>query len=435
MQHIGVTAIDAQMRVSDFMLKTQGAAWLGQSILELLDNNSVLVVGSTLRKEQPLLTQRLRQASKKGMAINIVHAADDELWMPLAGKIIVRPDALVEGLGEVVLAVAEKLNQALPISINLAELKISDEARLIANSLIGKEKSSILLGNVATQHPRASEIYMLAQILADMTGATLGVMSAAANTVGAGLIGMNTNKDVLRGGYKAYVLLNADPTQDSYNATLATQALQQADSVIALTSFKDPALLQYADVLLPIAPFSETSGTFVNMEGRPQSFNGVVRPLENTRPAWKVLRVLGNMLELDGFEYVSSEEIRDDILDANFAARLDNKVIPVNVKAALPGSGLVRLGEVPIYQADSLCRHADSLQQTEDAKTAKTVRASRQLLLDLGVKEGDLVRVCQGAAKITLPIALDQALPEGVVRVAATLSLADTMDAISIEKV
>lgn len=439
MHRLGVQQVETRLRQSDFALDQhkQGVDWLGQSILELIQNDAVLVVGSTLRKEQPLLTQRLRQAVKKGMALSVVHAAADDLFMPLTGELVVRPDQLVEGLGEVLLAIAEKTGQAISQHIDLTGVSISAAARLIANSLLGKEKTSLLLGNVALSHPRASEIRTVAQEIASLTGATLGVMSMAANTVGADLLGLHAG-DLFAQESKAYVLLNVDPVLDAYDAQLAHKALKGADTVIALTSHQSEDLLHYADVLLPIAPFSETAGTFINMEGLAQSFNGVVRPLGETRPGWKVLRVLGNMFDVEGFEYNSPEEVREEVLSENYQARFNTASTPVAVKASPLNTTLVRLGEVAVYQLDILCRHAPSLQATQDALRANKVQANRQLLVDLAVNEGDWVRVRQGEGEAVLPIVLDDALPDNVIRVAAantlTSALAGMFGAISIEK-
>jgi NADH-quinone oxidoreductase subunit G len=440
MHGLGVKQIDTRLRQSDFALDQHkhGADWLGQSILELIQNEAVLIVGSTLRKEQPLLTQRLRQAVKKGMALSVVHAAADDLLMALTGELIVRPEQLVEGLGEILLALAEKTGQAIAMHIDLTGVSISATARRIANSLVGKEKTSILLGNVALSHPRASEIRTIAQEIAALTGAKLGVMSMAANTVGAELLGLQAG-NLLAGESKAYVLLNIDPVLDGYDAQLAHQTLKAADTVIALTSHHSEDLLHYADVLLPIAPFSETAGTFINMEGLAQSFNGVVRPLGETRPGWKVLRVLGNMFELEGFAYNSPEEVRDAVLEDNYQTRLNTASAPIAVKANFAQHALVRLGEVTVHQLDMLCRNAPSLQQTQDALRANKVQVNRQLLVDLAINEGDLVRVRQGPGEAILPVALDDALPDNVIRVAAsnalTRALAGMFDAISIEKV
>lgn len=438
MHHLGNIPVATHLRQSDFALEghKSGVDWLGQSIVDLLKNEAILLVGSSLRKEQPLLAQRLRQAVKQGMALSSVHAAADDLHISLVGELIVRPDRLVEGLAEVLLAIVEKTQQKIASSIDLSGINVSDSAKTIAESLLNKKQSSILLGNVAVTHPRASEIRTVTQEIARLTGATLGIMTMAANSVGADLLGLHA-ANVFDENHKAYVLLNIDPVLDAYNPTLARTALQKAHTVIAMTSYASESLLEYADILLPIAPFSETSGTFINMEGLAQSFYGVVKPQGETRPAWKVLRVLGNMLDFEGFEYMSAEEIRDEILSEPYQAKLNNAITPVAVHMREVDTSLVRLGEVPIYQLDMQSRYAPSLQQTKDAQASEKVYVNAKTLAQYGFVEGDVIRVSQEDLTIELPIAMSEALLDNVVRVyanAQTSRLAGLFDPMHMEK-
>lgn len=438
MHHLGDIPVATRLRQSDFALDGQksGADWLGQSIVDLLKNEAILVVGSSLRKEQPLLAQRLRQAVKQGTALSRVHAAADDLHISLVGELIVRPDRLVEGLAEVLLAIFEKTEQKVTSSIDLSGINVSDSAKTIAESLLNKKQSSILLGNVAVTHPRASEIRTVAQEIARLTGAKLGIMTMAANSVGADLLGLHA-ANVFDENHKAYVLLNIDPVLDAYNPTLARTALQEAHTVIAMTSYASESLLEYADVLLPIAPFSETSGTFINMEGLAQSFYGVVKPQGETRPAWKVLRVLGNMLGFEGFEYMSAEEIRDEILSEPYQAKLNNVITPVDVHMREADASLIRLGEVPIYQLDMQSRYAPSLQQTKDAQASEKAYVNAQTLKQYGFVEGDVIRISQEDFTIELPIAMSDVLLDNVVRVytnAQTSRLAGLFDPMRMEK-
>ncbi|MGZ3254313.1 MAG: molybdopterin-dependent oxidoreductase, partial [Burkholderiaceae bacterium] len=241
---------------------------------------------------------------------------------------------------------------------------------------------------------------------------------------------------------KAYLLLNAEPEFDSHNPQMARAALDQAEMVVALTPYKQG--MAYADVLLPIAPFTETSGTFVNCEGRAQSFNGSVKPLGDTRPAWKVLRVLGNLLGLSGFDYETSEAIRAEIIgektDTGFdlTSRLNNfsKLQP-QVAAQNSGASLERATDVPIYFTDAIVRRAESLQETTDAQPPKA-RISTALAEKLGVKDGDQVNVTQGQGSVALAASIDKNLPDNVVRVAAahasTISLGAMFGSITVEK-
>ncbi|WP_028452300.1 NADH-quinone oxidoreductase subunit NuoG [Chitinilyticum aquatile] len=437
MSGLGVDAVETRLRAADFSLKTAGATWLGQSIADLAASDAVLVIGSTLRKEQPLLAQRLRQSVKKGMQLAVINPHGDDLLTAKAAELVVRPDQLVEGVVQVLRALAEVKGIALQPNIENGSGDIPAEARAVAAVLAGKEKAAVLLGNIAQQHPRYAEIYAAAAAIAEATGAKLGVMSEAANSVGAQLVGAETGGDVFAKPRQAYFMLNAEAEFDVQNGAQALAAVQKAKLVVALSSFSSCAL-EHADVILPVSPFSETSGTFVNMEGRAQSFNGVVRPLGETRPAWKVLRVLGNVLGFAGFDYTTSEEIRDEALAGEIGPRLSNALAaPVAVKAQA-ASGLVRLGEVSIYQADMLSRRAPSLQKTADAAVAAQLRANAATLAKLGLAAGDRARAEQAGGVAELAVAVDAGLADDVIRVSAnhplTRALAGHVAAITVAK-
>jgi NADH-quinone oxidoreductase subunit G len=220
---------------------------------------------------------------------------------------------------------------------------------------------------------------------------------------------------------KGYVLLNVEPEFDTANPAQALAALKQAEMVVVMSPFQIGA--EYADVLLPVAPFTETAGTFVNAEGTAQTFNGVVRPLGDTRPAWKVLRVLGSLLGAPGFEFDTAEEVRVAALgDGDLSSRLSNRtgVSVARGKAAKAAEGkFERIANVPIYHADALARRADSLHLTAAARAANSVGLPAALFDKLGLKEGDAVRVRQGEQSVQLPAVRDANLAETVVRVSA----------------
>jgi NADH-quinone oxidoreductase subunit G len=301
------------------------------------------------------------------------------------------------------------------------------------------EKRVVLLGNSAVQHPQFAQIQAVCQWIADNTGATLGYLTEAANTVGAHLVdalpgegGLNA-REVFEQPRKGYVLFNVEPAFDTANPALALAALKQAEMVVALSAFKHGA--DYADVLLPIAPFTETSGTFVNAEGTAQTFNGVVRPLGETRPGWKVLRVLSSILGLKGFEFDTAEEVRDAALGTggDLTARLSNKTnvaIKAVPKAAANEGSYERLADTPIYHADALSRRAESLHLTAAARDANVVGLPTSLFERLGLKNGDAVRVAQGDLAVVLPAVRDANLAESVVRVSAGTSAGAALGAL-----
>jgi NADH-quinone oxidoreductase subunit G len=421
---LGSDNIDFRLRQTDFGDDgaRAGIPWLGMSVADVQTLDRALVVGSFLRKDHPLLAHRLRQAAKKGAQVSSLHAADDDWLMPIANKAILPPSRMPAMLAEIVAAAAAAARKAVPEV--LANVVPGPVAEAIAGSLLSGAKRAVLLGNCACQHPDAAQIAALAQALADVTGAVLGTTTEAANSVGAYLAqalprhgGLNA-KAMLAAPRRACLLMHVEPEFDCGNPVAARAALERAELCVVMSPFKHG--MAYADVLLPIAPFTETSGTCVSCEGRVQSFRGVVRPLGEARPGWKVLRVLGTLLELPGFEIDSSEAIRDALLaDAgDVSARLSNATRVEIAAPAAAAVGVERVADVPIYFADPLVRRAYSLQQTADAR-APRARMHRSLLDGLGIVEGAQVRVRQGRGEAVLAAVVDPGVPPGVVRIAA----------------
>ncbi|MCL4725475.1 MAG: molybdopterin-dependent oxidoreductase, partial [Rhodocyclaceae bacterium] len=416
--------VDCRLRQTDFSLDGKGVTpWLGMPVAEIPTLDRVLVVGSFLRKDHPLLAQRLRQAAKKSTRVSLLHVADDDQLINLHAKSIVAPSALAAELAGIVKAVAEAKGAA--VDAALAGVQPSAAAKAIAESLVSGEKGAIFLGNFAQQHAQAATLHALAQKLAELTGARFGYLGEAANSVGGYVAhavpnasGLNAVR-MLAESCRAYFVLHAEPELDCANPQQALAALKAADLVVALTPFKTRAV-DYAHVILPIAPFTETSGTFINTEGRVQSFNAVVKPLGETRPAWKVLRVLGNLLGLPGFEQESSEAVRAEVLGgkpASVAERLNNQADGVALNLAAPAPALQRIADVPIHFADPLARRAPSLQKTRDA-APPAARMNAATLAKLGLAAGAQVKVSLGGTAI-LAAQLDAGVPDGCVRVAA----------------
>ncbi|MBZ0092925.1 MAG: NADH-quinone oxidoreductase subunit NuoG [Sulfuricellaceae bacterium] len=444
MTGLGSGNVDHRLRHSDFSADAyrQGAPWLGRSVASLQELDRVLLIGSSLRSEQPLLAQRLRQAVKRGAHLNVVHVADDALLCRVAHKLIVAPDALAQALAQVVKALGERAAVDAEVQPLLAGIEVSETARSIAASLTTGENRSVLLGNVAQHHPRYALLHRLAQEAARLSGAAFGVLGEAANSVGAYLAGALPAPGGLNAGQmlatprKAYILLGVELERDSYNGQQAMAAMQGA-FVVALTAYKHRAH-EFADVLLPIAAFAENAGTYVNTEGVAQSFRAAVAPRGEARPAWKVLRVLGNLFELDGFSQDNAEALTSEALgNTPLADKLGNALRPgMNLVLDKPDGGrLQRIGEVGIYQTDSLVRRAASLQKMSAAPRAWM---HNSLLAQLGLSEDETVTVRQGDAAIQLSAACDDTLPAGCVRVAAgheqTALLGGLFDEIRVEK-
>ncbi|MDR8728655.1 NADH-quinone oxidoreductase subunit NuoG [Burkholderia pseudomultivorans] len=432
--------VDFRLRQQDFSAPVQGAPWLGMPIADLSTLNAAFVVGSMLRRDHPLFASRLRQAAKNGAKLHFLNATGDDALIPTAQRIVAAPSAWLDELAGVAAAVAQLRGVALPDT--LAGVTASAAAQAVAQALANGERRAVLLGNAAVRHPEFAKLHAIAQWIADNTGATFGFLTEAANTVGAHVVGalpgdggLNA-REAFAQPRKGYVLLNVEPEFDTVDPVQALAALNQAEMVVVMSPFKHG--LDYADVLLPIAPFTETAGTFVNAEGTVQSFNGVVRPLGDTRPAWKVLRVLGSLLGLPNFEYETAEEVRLAALgDAGIAGRLSNRtsVAPARVAAPAANGSFERLADVPIYHADALVRRAGALHLTAAAKAANAAGLPAALFDKLGLKDGDAVRVRQGERTVQLPAVRDENLAETVVRVSAATPAGAALGSLSGELV
>jgi NADH-quinone oxidoreductase subunit G len=358
---------------------------------------------------------------------------------------IAAPSDWLAALSEIVAAVAGAKGVAAPAGFG--DIAPSESAKLIAASLNTGDAAIpavVLMGNAAAHHPQASALHAAAQWIAEQTGAKFGYLTEAANTVGGYLAGATAKnaQALFATPKKAYVLLNAEPELDAANPQQARAALDAAEMVVVMSAFQHG--FDYADVLLPISPFSETSGTFVNCEGRAQSFNGTVKPLGDARPAWKVLRVLGNLLGVAGFDYDTSEAIRDELFGkgvTDLSAKLSNVSKAAATAATFGPAGtagaLERVTDVPIYFADAIARRSEPLLRTADAN-APLVQLPAALAEKLAVKAGDKVKVTQGAGSAILVAGIDARLPANAVRVsashAATSTLGAMFGAISVEK-
>ena len=365
---VGSENIDYRLRNAEFTA-AQGVQWLGMPIATLSNLQSALVVGSNLRKDHPLFAQRIRQATKKGCKVFSINDRVYDWALPVAASVVAAGD-WTQALADVAAAVAEAKGVTAPVAG-----QAHDEAKAIAAALLAGEQKAVLLGNAAAHHAQASTLLALANWIAEQTGATAGYLTEAANTVGAQWVkavpaagGMNAAQ-MISGNVKAAILLNVEPEFDSAAGKAAVAGLNKAQMVVTLSPFK--ANMEFSDVLLPIAPFTETSGSFVNAEGRLQSFHAVVKPLAETRPAWKVLRVLSNLMGVKGVDYETSQ----DVLAAATAGATQ---VPASVLSnAAKAVSAVSAGNVAapvvasIYQLDSIVRRATSLQLTADARQVR----------------------------------------------------------------
>jgi len=375
LRKLGSANIDYRLRQQDFRNAAAQAQTplLGTAIADIERQETILLIGSQIRHEVPLLAHRVRKAALRGAQVMFINPEQHELLFPVS-EYRQSGQALVEELQAVVKAAAG--DRPLPAGIDWASVSVEAAHEGMADALSRQLHAVILLGHVALQHARYAELQALADTLAEFTGATVGVISEGPNAAGLALAGVLPHRGpggaasdqpgldyaaMLENTPRALLLWNVEPDQDCLPAQRAVSAVQRADFVIACSPWLGDALRESADLVLPIATFAETAGTFVNAEGLWQSFSGVARPVGESRPGWKVLRVLGNLLDLPGFDYVDATEI-SATLQAEIGSVSPNR-------AAIDWAALataVTAGEVcpptPMYRTDALVRRAPALQ-------------------------------------------------------------------------
>ncbi|MCG8069046.1 MAG: NADH-quinone oxidoreductase subunit NuoG [Candidatus Thiodiazotropha taylori] len=441
MRGLGCNNIDSRLRQGDFRMDaTQNSVhWLGSTLSDMDQMQTVFVVGGNIRKEQPILAHRLRKAALNGaklhylnpIQIDLNHSGEQDICTPgeMAGR-----------LAAVAKAAGVKASGGAASLLNAA--KVDESAKQTAANLKAADGALVMLGAMAQAHPDYALLHTIAAALAEATGAQLSILPASANSVGAQLAGAVPHLQaggsaadragldtlqMLKMPRKGYLLLGVEPGRDFWNGSLSMSALQSADLVVAISAFRSPELEECADILLPMAIFTETSGTYVNAEGRWQQSRGVVRPQGESRPGWKILRVLGNLTDQAGFDYTDSQQIHDEIHQLCESATLDNKqAAPQNLDPQLSADGLLRGGDTPLYACDPLVRRATALQQTQDAGS-DTIRLHPEEAARLGLDGSDTALVKQNGNQIDLPLQLDERIPQGCVWISTSLARTSTL--------
>jgi NADH-quinone oxidoreductase subunit G len=444
---LGIANIDHRLRQVDFRGDSADPAlpWLGQPISDLATNQATLLVGSWLRKEQPLLNHRVRQSAREGarvMAINpIAYAFNYELDV----DIVCAPSALSQELAGVAAA----------LGADTLGIKVEpDQAhRAIAENLQTAEQGTVLLGTAASMHPDFSILRALAAGIAAKAGVTVGFLGSGSNDLGGWMAGALPHRGHAGGGVEKtglsaremleqprdlYLTVGFEPEMDVADPARMAGALESAQ-VISLSSHLSPWLQQHADILLPISTYAETSGTLVNIEGLAQSYQGVAAPQGEARPGWKVLRVLGNLVDLDGFDYVSSTDVRDEVLSACADLKPDNTLGSLNgVSTQAQTGNWERIGGVPIYAVDALTRRAHALQLTPDAWGAE-LRMNTPAAELLGLGDTPAVRITQGDASADFAVRIDDGVPDGCIWLPTAVPGSEALGAgfgpVSVEKV
>jgi NADH-quinone oxidoreductase subunit G len=388
---LGSANLDHRLRRSDFRDEASDPLFpsLGVSIKELESANSVLVVGSNIRKEVPLLAHRIRKAALKGAKVSFINAKRYDYLFPVAGYLASNGLGSQDHLVAVAAAAISASGKPAPASIAslVGQAQPNDTHKAIAQQLSEGERRLILLGAIAQRDPAFADLRLVASALAEVTGATLGYLPEGGNAVGAHLVGFLPGRsvggqavaspglnvaDMFAAKLKAYIVFGAIEPQLDIAAENVSAALEGAEFVVALSPYSTAA--QFADVVLPIGTFAETAGTYVNLEGRWQSVPGAASPVGESRPGWKVLRVLANLLDLPGFEYTAPDQITADIRKAlNEAGAFTAKAATRTLQPKAAGAQVVR--DVPIYQVDAMVRRSSALQNTREGREERGVGA------------------------------------------------------------
>jgi NADH-quinone oxidoreductase subunit G len=426
---LGSNNIDSRLKQADFSDQEIAPQfpWLGQTISDFEASESVLLIGSNVRKEQPIINHRLRKAALHGADVMVVNPVDYDFNFPITSKNIVAPDSIPMELASILKALIDVSGSAVDEQVKqgISSAEVNDSHRAIAARLNDSDNAIIVLGNLATAHPQYSLLRSLAGNIAKISDSKFGYISEAANSSGAWLAGavphrqtnnagMNTH-EMLQAHLKAYVLMGVEPELDCWDSREALEAMKNAECVVSLTAFSNDVINDYADVILPISVFTETSGTYINNEGTIQSFAGVVPPLSEARPAWKVLRVLGNILNIEGFEYQSSIDVLDEAMEKIGEIKhnnMDQWQVPV-INNAKP-NGLQRITETPMNMIDSLCRRAESLQQTHDVSDG-AIHINSVLAEKNKLSNDDHARVEQDENNATMKVVIDDRVPDDCV--------------------
>lgn len=433
---LGGSNIDHRLSQLDFADQENMPLYpsLGQSIESLEGVDAALLIGSNVRLDQPLLGHRVRKAAMNGASIMCVNPVDYEFMFPVAEKVIAAPAGMEQALAGIAKALVETGASA-PQGLDAltSGVEVSDVQRSIAEKLKSASKAIIMLGSYAQSSASGSKLRSLGQAIAEMSGAICAYLTDGANSAGAYLAGALPHRAAAGKGatfglnaqtmlsekLAGYVLLETEAENDVANAAAVLEPLNSAEFVVSMTSYKSETMLEYASVLLPIAPFTETSGTFINVEGKWQSFPGSVKPLAETRPAWKVLRVMGNLFNLDGFEQESSEEVRNELQALVDAASEQNASPDFSGSLSAASDKLVRVADSGIYSIDATVRRAESLQKTPQAKASAAARINSTTAKSLGLSDAVNVEATQGDSRCVVALEIDDRAADGTVWLSA----------------
>ena len=443
---IGSANVDHRVRQRDFSDQDAAPGYpsMGMGVDELERLDAALMVGSCTRKEHPIVNHRLRKASLAGASVMHLDVMAHDLNLRSAARIVVAPSKLADRLAAVTVA-ASRLADRRPEGLEaLAErVAIDSSTERIARSLLDAGRVAILLGPQAINHGHAAALRGLAACLAGLTGAVLGTLDEGANPAGAWIAGAVPHREangrqaahtgldaraIIGTGLDAYVLMGLEPEFDCADGARAREALNAARFVVSLSTFRSEAMSEYSDVILPIAAFAETEGTFVNLSGIRQSFAAAAPPWADSRPAWRVLRVLGNLFELTGFEQETIEDVRAGLRELG-PVGVPGWTLPRSLpEPADPANGIERIAPVPIYAADAIVRRSKPLQATKDAEFAG-VALSPATIERLGLAVGKPAVIPRNGGLVTLDILADRRVPDDCACLPAGVPASAVLDA------
>lgn len=447
---LGSGNIDFRLRQSDFSDQDIAPVmpWLGQDIEQLEKLNAALLIGSNVRKEQPIANLRLRKAAVNNNAqISFLNPREYDFNFPVANNLSVAQQDMVAELSAIAAALYQLTGNSAPANISAAVSKaeVKDVHKAIAQQLNDAEAASVILGNIAGMHPQFSALRVLAEAIAKESGSTFGYLTDGCNAAGAWLAGAvphrgagGSNEDIVTGKniaelsdekLSACLLLNVEPDADAANAKQLMTTLRETDFVVSVSVYNSASVKSVADVLLPAVSFMETSGTYVNAEGFWQGFNAVLEPKGSARPAWKILRVLGNLTGLDGFDYLSSEDVKNELRSVCESIELSNAIDGgAAVDFGTASAKLHRSTDVPMYSTDAIVRRSGSLQKTVDAQRL-CVRLNTAEADRLGVAAAAAVTVKQGDTSTTLSLVIDDTIPDSCVWIPSAVEGNDLLGA------
>jgi len=435
---IGSENINHRLRQQDFRDQAVDYSHTDWCLADIEDSYDIVLIGCNIRAEQPMIAHRIRQSAMLGTPVTNINFFASDLLIPNVKQVTVDIKGMLKtlsGVAKALISLANGDNKGWPEL--LTTVVPSAQEQTIAMRLANAKKATILVGALANNHPQAADIKALSNLIASVTKTQVIVLPTA-NSSAAELTEslFENNSDVLpsdtqsmwQQNLRSYVLMGVEPELDCANPLEAKRALQQASMVISMNSYVTDEILAYSDVILPITPFSETSGTFVGIDGQWQSFTGAVSAKGDSRPAWKVLRVLGNMANLKEFDYVSSQDVREEVQDHlnMMTAANKNNYLPTDLNV---DSGLMTISEIPMYQTDAIVRRSSALQGTAENQAASIARMNMAEAEKQGVSEAKGIAITLGDNTISMPFAIDNDIADGCIYLAAGIAETSTLGA------